>query len=357
MGNRFENRYVSALATISSKNANGLLLTNRHDIRWCCGFTGSNGILLVLVDRRIFITDGRYSIQAKEEVVGAEIIIADFDLVAELARFPVERLIIQADHVTAKYVEQLGELLPETALLLEARLLERDRASKQTFEIQCIGAALQISETVIASLRGFVERGISEQELAAEIDYRQRRAGADGISFDTIVAFGANSALPHARPSARRLAPNEPILIDTGCIVEGYASDITRNIYFGEPTSAYMSVFDVVDKAVQAALMTAQSGIPASDLDRSAREVISGAGFGTNFTHSLGHGVGLDVHEWPRISARSDETLPNNAVITIEPGIYLANEFGIRIEELVVLGSGGCQRMNGLSRDLIIVGE
>lgn len=357
MGNRFENRYVSALATISSKNANALLLTNRHDIRWCCGFTGSNGMLLVLVDRRIFITDGRYSIQAKEEVVGAEIIIADSDLATELVRFPVERLIIQADHVTANYAERLGELLPETELLLEAGLLELDRASKQTFEIECIGAALQISETVIASVPEFVARGISEKQFAAEIDYRQRRAGADGISFDTIVAFGTNSALPHARPSARRLEPNEPILIDTGCIVNGYASDITRNIFFGEPTSAYMALFDVVEKAVQAALVTARSGIAASELDRAAREVISEAGYGTYFMHSLGHGVGLNVHEWPRISARSEETLPNNAVVTIEPGIYLANQFGIRIEELVVLGRAGCQRMNGLSRDLMIVGE
>ncbi len=355
-GKRFENRYVSAQAKISSIHADGLLLTHQHDIRWCCGFTGSNGILLVLVDRCIFITDGRYSIQADEEVIGAEVVIADFDLSTELVRFPVERLIIQADHVTAAYVERLVELLPKTELLFETGLLGLERASKESFEIQCIGEALHISETAIASIPGFVERGISERQLAAEIDYRQRRAGADGIAFDTIVAFGDHSALPHARPSPRCLEPNEPILIDTGCIVNGYASDITRNIFFGEPTSSYMALFDVVEKAVQAALVTARSGITAGELDHTARKVISDAGYGQYFMHSLGHGVGLDVHEWPRVSAKSEEVLTDNAVITIEPGIYLANEFGIRIEDLVVLGHEGCQRLNGLSRDLMIMG-
>jgi len=357
MGNRFENRYASVLTTISSKNAGGLLLTNPFDIRWCCGFTGSNGTLLVLRDRQVFITDGRYTTQAKEEVVGAEIIIAERDLVNELARFAIERLIIQADHVTVEYSGLLKKLLPETEFLFETRLLAYERASKEISEIQCIEQALKISESVIASIAEFIEIGISERRLATEIDYRQLGAGAEGIAFDTIVAFGENSALPHARPSTRRLQPNEPILIDTGCIVDGYASDITRNIFFGKPTAAYTETFDIVERAVQAALNAARSSIVASELDHKARKVISDAGHGKHFTHSLGHGVGLEVHEWPRISARSRERLPDNAVITIEPGIYLADEFGIRIEDLVVLGPDGCLRLNGLSRELIIVSE
>lgn len=350
-GSRFDRIY----SRLAEEDADGILVSNLPDIRWACGFTGSNALLLVLDGSRTLITDGRYTLQAAAEVDGADLVIAESELFKELDRYSLGRLCFQSDFMTVEMHSHLRNVLPHSELVPVSQFLTDLRAAKDPFEVDDIRTALRITETVLEDIHAFIHLGMTEGVLAAEIDHRQRKSGAERIAFETIVAFGDHSALPHARPTDRKLANNENILVDTGCVINGYASDITRNYFLGAPPDEYLSVFGVVDAARESAIDQAQAGLLAKDLDSIARSRIEKAGFGEYFTHSLGHGVGLEVHEHPRIAQSSDTVLPNQAVVSVEPGIYLPDKFGVRIEDLVLLGEDSVTPLNRLSTELIVV--
>ncbi len=350
-------RRIEALLDVNECDA--VLLSNLADVRWACGFTGSSGMLLALHGTLVFVTDGRYRTQASNEVFADEVLIAETDMLDALLeildRFAVKSVIAQSDNLTVERFEKLRHLAPSIRHILRSGLLREMRASKEVEEVKQIQKALEITESVLESVLDIIRPGISERDLAAELEYRQKLSGAEGASFDTIVAFGPNGALPHARAGSRILKADEPVLIDFGCVVNGYSSDLTRTLYLGHPSDRFCAVYDVVRMAVDAAEQYACAGQLASELDRAGRETIDDAGFGKEFVHSLGHGVGLEIHEWPRINKQADDSLPMNSVITIEPGIYLPAEFGIRIEDMIVLEAGGCRRLNRTSTELIIV--
>lgn len=351
----YDARLDLVLSLAVKKGADGILISNLPDIRWACGFSGSNGLLLVLQGSRTLITDGRYTHQAGMEVVGADVLIAANDVLDEMERFSVNRLAIQSDHVTGDVRSRLEKVLLKTELRPVTHFLEHLRAEKNAEEIASIREALRISERVLEKITSLIRQGITERELAAEIDYRQRIAGAESTAFQTIVAFGENSALPHARPTERTLTHHENILVDTGCVINGFSSDITRNYFIGPPPDEYINVYEAVESARESAVNYGRTGIRADELDAAARSSIETAGYGQYFTHSLGHGVGLEVHEYPRISQSSNATLPNQAVVTIEPGIYLPEKFGVRIEDLILLEEGGATRLNTMSTELKII--
>ncbi len=359
MAYAYDNRARRIEALLDMHSADALLLSSLSDIRWACGFTGSSGLLLLVSGSSVFVTDGRYATQAAEEVFVDDIVIADNELIGVLPealnKFSILRLLIQSDHLTLERVEKLELLSPSVTQVPGSGLLRELRARKDAEEISQIQAALEITESALESALEIVQPGISEYELATELEYRQKRSGAEGASFSTIVAFGSNSALPHARAGNRVLKKGETILIDLGCLVNGYASDLTRTLFFGNPDERFLEVYDVVRRAVAAAEFSACAGQSGSQLDRAGRDVIDKAGFGKDFVHSLGHGVGLDIHEWPRINKRAHENLPLNSVLTIEPGIYLPTEFGVRIEDMIVLESEGSRRLNHTSTELVIL--
>ena len=335
------------------------LITFLPDVRWACGFTGSNGLLIVLREAAHFLTDGRYRTQAEEEVAGADVHVPGYDLVGHVAEAGLlgeaERVAFQSDHVTAARLGHLEEAFPDVGWQGVEGLLTKLVARKTDVEVERIRRAQRVTENVFEHLLVFIQPGMTEQEVAAEIVYQHLRRGASAMSFEPIVASGARSALPHARPSAKKIRSGDLVVLDFGCFLDGYASDMTRTVAVGEPGEEARKVYDVVFDAQQHALEAAQAGLTSKVLDAAARDVIERAGYGEHFPHSLGHGIGLQTHEWPSVSFRHDFALPENAAVTIEPGVYLPNQFGVRIEDIVVLREGGCDNLTSASKELAVL--
>lgn len=350
----------------------GLLLADAADIRWLTGFSGSNGLVLAARREIHLFTDGRYTEQAGREATcslvhtvqgalheaaidlakGLDTLIGQAGVMTHSTWQGIERSLSQRPDGPRYISEDDGAASGTPAVLLTLR---DARSAKDPVEVAAIRKALAITEKVVEHAVGCLHEGITERELAAEIDYRQRLAGASGPSFDTIVAFGPNSALPHARPGATRLKPGMPVLMDFGCVVDGYCSDLTRMAFFGAPGEAYLDAYRSVDAARSAAIEQARSGMTSSGLDHVARSVLADAGLEERFAHSLGHGVGLAIHEYPPVSFRSDDILPSGSVITIEPGVYIPGAWGIRIEDMIIVHEQGATRLNTTGTDLRIV--
>ena len=344
---------------IDNTNAKAALLTFLPDIRWACGFTGSNGLLLVMDGQAHFVSDGRYEAQAHQEVKGATVHIPGYNLFEYVAEEGLldgqSPVVFQADHVTVNQLDTLKDHFPDVTWRGIESLITEHVAAKSAAEIECIQKAQSITDEVFDYICDFIEPGITERELAAEIVYQHLRRGAEKMSFDPIVASGPNSAFPHARPTDRTLQPNEPVLVDMGCFRDGYASDMTRTVFLGDPTETFRAVYATVLEAQQEAIAAARAGMTGKELDAVARDVIEEAGYGDQFSHGLGHGIGLQIHEWPKLSYHVEHDLPEGATVTIEPGIYLEGKFGVRIEDIVALNATGNRRLTTADKTLIVV--
>lgn len=352
-----KSRIPRVQARIDELGADAALISFLPNVRWSCGFTGSNAQLIVHRDTAHFLSDGRYDAQAHREVSGAEVHIPGYSLLeyaSEEGLFgSAEQVILQPEHVTIQQHERLQELFPEVEWRPESELLTRHVASKDEGEIEHIRAAQRITDQVFDYLCDFIEPGQTEQEIAAEIVYQHLKRGAEKIAFEPIVASGPNTALPHVRPSRRKVQNGDLIVIDMGCFLDGYASDMTRTVAVGSPSEEAEQGYQTVLEAQKRALGAAHAGMSGKELDGVARGVIDEAGLGDYFSHGLGHGVGLQVHEWPRLSHHVDHTIPLNAVVTIEPGVYVPQRFGVRIEDLVVMREGGIDNLTASPKELI----
>jgi Xaa-Pro aminopeptidase len=308
-----------------AKGSEAVLVTFLPDVRWACGFTGSNGLLIVLPDAAHLITDGRYTTQAKNEVEYAEVHITSINLFEHAAAEGVlahsSSVLYQADRLTVSQFESVQRHFSHVTWIGADELLVHAVASKSPEEVEYMRQAQRLSEHVFEQVLNVIQLGVTEKDIAAEIVYQHMKGGAERMAFESIVASGPNGALPHARPTSRQIQSGDMVVLDFGCHLGGYASDMTRTVAVGEPGDEARSVYDVVLRAQQAALEAARAGIPSADLDAAARRVIERAGFGDYFSHGLGHGVGLQVHEWPRVSHSADYVLPVYAAVTIEPGV------------------------------------
>lgn len=344
---------------LSEHEADAILLTFLPDVRWACGFTGSNGILLIRADDAVFLTDGRYEAQAAKEVQGARVMMGGYDLLAFAAEHDVldgcNAVVYQADHVPVVILEKLRELFGDRNWIGSSDLLVREVASKHEGEIDRIREAQRLTESVFEEVLGLIHEGVTEKELAAEIVYRHLRYGAERMSFDPIVGSGPNSALPHGRPTNRRFRQGDVVLLDFGCFLDGYASDMTRTVSLGEPEPEVLAVFNLVLAAQEQAIASARSEMASKDLDAVARGIIKEGGYGEYFSHGLGHGLGLQIHEWPRVSYTVDYALPDDCAVTIEPGVYLPDRFGVRIEDIIVLRAGGCENLTRAAKEIIVL--
>lgn len=339
-----------------------LLVTQLDNVRYLTGYTGSNGIALVGPATRIFISDFRYLEQAAEEVGGAfERLTAPapqdlLDLVTDALPAGELRLGFEADHVSVQMHERLRELLPERVELVGTEaLVEMLRAVKDAEEVSRIRAATALADASFERLlrEGLVGRTEREVALALENDMRQR--GAPRASFETIVAAGAHGALPHAQPRDVEIRRGEIVVIDWGAELEGYCSDCTRTVAAGEAGEDAREVYELVLAAQLTGLKALRGGSDAREVDASARRVIEAASRGEHFGHGLGHGVGLAVHEAPRLSPRSDDKLRTGNVVTVEPGVYLPGNFGVRIEDLAIVTDDGCEVLTSIPKRLITV--
>lgn len=337
---------------LAEAGCEALLVTELANIRYLTGFSGSAAMLLVLPDRLVLSTDGRYGTQAGQElqqagvqaevVVGALVVQRD-GLVA--AAGSMARLGLEAEHVSWSQQRRMAaEWFPDAELVALEGLVEQLRRTKDEGETARLAAAAAIADEALAAVLPSLEPGLSEAEVALGLEVEMRRRGAEGVSFDTIVASGPNGAKPHHRPTARVLDQGDVLTIDFGALVDGYHSDMTRTVSLGQPASDdLLRAAAVVAEAQAAGVAAVAAGVPAKDVDRACREVIEAAGLGEAFVHGTGHGVGLHIHEAPAVSSLSADTLETGDVVTVEPGVYLPEVGGVRIEDTVVVTTGGCR--------------
>jgi Xaa-Pro aminopeptidase len=332
----------------AGKEIDGLLVSRPENIRYLSGFDGSAGYLLITAQDVILATDFRYRAQAERQAPGCQVFqtsgaIGDWfpKLVSGLE---IGRLGFEAGHVTFSLYGELSGILskaqPPVRPVPVAGLVEDLRAVKEPEEIRLITEAAAISDAAFEYAETIIRPGLSELELAWEIESFMRERGSQALPFEVIVASGPNSALPHARPSPRKLAPGEPVVIDLGARVSGYASDLSRTVCLGEADEQFKRVYDAVLGAQLAAIAVIREGMSGEEADRVARTVIEEAGYKEAFGHALGHGVGLNPHEAPRLGPGAAEPLVSGMVFTIEPGIYLDGWGGVRIEDTVVMEDG-----------------
>jgi Xaa-Pro aminopeptidase len=344
----------------------GLLITHLPNVRYLCGFTGSSGALLVTGQKPIFFTDGRYTVQAKGEVNGARIVIARKAALLAVAEWLSDhrkhlgraRIGLEGEHLTVAERARLSALLPRGFHLKQAPpLVEETRLVKDEDEIQRLRSAVLLGATLFDVALKSIRPGVSEVEVAAEMEYAARRSGADAMSFETIIASGERSALPHGRASRAKIPASGFVVCDFGVILTGYCSDTTRTVYVGRPSEEARCFYDAVRASQQAAVEAVRPGVSTGDVDQAARKVLKKEGLGRLFTHSTGHGVGLEIHEAPRVAAGQNEILKPGMVITIEPGAYIPGKWGVRIEDMVVVTENGCEVLTSTSKELITIGE
>lgn len=340
----FSRRMQALRQAMQESRLDLFLCTKRENVLYLCGFTGSAGVLLVGSEDVVFLTDGRYEIQAQQEVRGAEVEVTREELLPTACQKAVAKGVatvgFEADSLSYHGYQTLLDKVGQERVRSTSKVVEKLRTVKDDEEVEAMRAACLCVEAALRLAVAEVREGLTEKELAAQIDYQMSRSAARKPAFDTIVAFAEDAALPHASPRARPLARGEAILVDCGALLDGYCSDITRTFFLGEPGKGAAEAYQAVLCAQELGLQALQAGKKASEVDRVAREHLEGAGFGEAFNHSLGHGVGIEVHETPRLSWRDDTRLEEGMALTVEPGVYLEGLFGIRIEDLAVVRKG-----------------
>jgi Xaa-Pro aminopeptidase len=337
-------------------------VTSLTNIRYLTGFTGSAGLLLVLPQATLLVTDGRYETQSGEELaaagvaVGVEVAPAarQRDLTSSLVSAAgVTVLGLEAAHVSWARQRELAEWLEGVELVPVVGAVETLRRFKDAGELARMASAAAIADRALASVLPRLGESPTEIDFALALDTEMRSLGAAAPAFETICASGPNAAKPHHRASPRRIRAGEAVVVDFGAVVDGYRSDMTRTVWVGELADAEVRRALAVVAAAQAAgLAAVAAGVGAADVDRACREVVAGAGLGDRFVHGTGHGVGLDIHEAPSIGATSTDTLAAGHVVTVEPGVYLPGLGGVRIEDTVVVTDGGCEPLTSTPKEL-----
>ena len=357
-------RQAKLQGVLKRNRLDGLLVTHLLNIRYLCGFTGSAGALLVSETHCVLFTDGRYKEQARTEATGCRVLIgrksplvsAGQWLKANGKKPGLKVLGIEGQHLSVAEHNQLRDLVRSEVQLRQApALVEQARMVKDEEEIHRLRAAVNLGSSLFDVALKAIRPGVKEVEVAAEIEYAARRAGAEGMSFQTIIASGPRSALPHGRASTAEIPVSGFVVCDFGIILAGYCSDMTRTVHVGRPSDEQRKMYEAVREAQQAATDRVCPGARASQVDRAARQVLGRRGLGRYFRHSTGHGVGLEIHEAPRIAAVQTEVLGAGMVITIEPGVYIPDVGGVRIEDIVVVTEGGCEVLTPTSKELIVI--
>ena len=333
-----------------------MLVTKPVNVRYLTGFSGSYGALLLFHDRTIFLTDRRYEAQAAAEVAGAEIVMAGGDLIAGVVTVlgnDGEGLGFEPNGLTWGMGQRLRTSLPGRAVVPAPELVEELRVVKDEEEVASMREAARIGTTALAGLLDTLRAGMTEREVALDLELSMRRLGGDGLAFDPIVAFGEQAAEPHHRPNDRELAAGDFVKLDFGARVDGYCSDMTSTVAFGRASERQREVYQLVLRAQAAGLAALRPRVVAGEVDRACREVIADAGLGDAFVHPTGHGVGLQIHEAPWVRPGAGGSIASGTPVTVEPGVYLPGFGGVRIEDLAVVRPGGHELLTTAPRELI----
>jgi Xaa-Pro aminopeptidase len=347
-------------ALLAERELDALLVTNLVNVRWLTGFTGSNGLALVNADpthpQRLFVTDFRYLTQSAEQLDGGwrrEIAPEILPAVAKALGAGELRLGFDDASLSVKdHATLAGRLAENVELVAASGAVEQLRAVKDAGELDKIRAAAKLADAALTEVLGRGLVGRTERDVALDLEVTMRKAGAEAASFAPIVAAGEHSALPHAVPRDVAIPAGTLVTIDWGAQLDGYASDCTRTYATGELDPRDREIYEVVLRAQEISLAAVRAGAGGREVDAVAREIITAAGHGEHFGHGLGHGVGAEVHEGPRLSQRSDSTLATGQVVTVEPGVYVPGAVGVRIEDLAIVTDDGCEVLTGLPKHL-----
>jgi Xaa-Pro aminopeptidase len=347
----------------SDLGVDALLVTRLPNIRYLTGFTGSAAMLLVLPDDAVLVSDGRYGEQARTQLADAGVAarveirttMADQRAVlASVAASAAARIGLEDHDVSWAQQRELTETFGTAELVPAGGVIEELRRVKDDGEVDRIAAACAIADEAFASLLPRFAEGPTEREFALALEFAMRERGASHMSFDPIIAAGPNGAMPHSRPTDRPIGRNELIVCDFGCVVDGYCSDMTRTVSVGDPGPDARRLYDLVLASQQAGRDAVAFGIECGEIDRACRDIISDAGYGDAFSHGTGHGVGLEIHEAPRVASTATGTLLVGDVVTVEPGVYLPGVGGVRIEDTVVVTASGSRPLTHTPKDLML---
>ena len=357
--NEFRARRQALEQQMAAGKLDALVVSFGPNVRYLTGFTGSNGLVVILPGRAVFFTDPRYRIQASQEV-GCQTRVATGPILPQVAalfrRAKSRRVGFEKSRMSVEAFQILKDALPmRSSLDPVAGWIENQRMIKSPTEIDAIRRSVELNSRAFEQIAKRVRPEMRESDLAAELDYRVRRQGAEGPAFETIVAAGPRTALPHARPTTARLPTNGMVLVDMGAMLNGYASDMTRMLFLGNAAPRIKRMYAAVLEAQLAAIDAVRPGVKAQAVDRAARRVLAGHNLERAFVHSTGHGLGLEIHEPPRVGRREKTTLETGMAITIEPGVYLEGTGGVRIEDTVVVTANGCEVLTPTSKELRIV--
>lgn len=335
-----------------------LLITHLPNVRYLTGFSGSNGVVLLSEDSATLFTDSRYTIQAREQVKSAQVTVAGGALLSAVAEFllkkRVRRVGVEADSLTMAQAGSFRKVAgPKFKLEPTSGLVEGLRARKSAAEAAIVQKAASLICRVFEAILPRIQPGIRENQLAAEIEYQMRLQGAEGPSFETIVASGPRSALPHARPTPRRLRKGELVILDMGAILDGYCSDLTRTVFLGKAPRKIQGWYRGVWEAHQSARSKVRAGVECGVVDAAARLALARAGLDGFFTHSTGHGIGLEIHEGPRLAKGQKTRLQVGNIVTIEPGVYVEGVGGVRIEDDVLVTQSGHKVLTRMCGELL----
>ena len=342
---------------LGALEVDAIVVTRPANVRYLTGFTGSNGQALIAPGPGVFFTDGRYTEQSRREVPDMERVTYRQNF-AEVVRdacaaADVRRLGFEDGVLTVRTFRSLERALEGVELVPVGDEVDRERWVKDAEELEMIQAAQDATDRAFEDILDTLAVGVSERQVAQDLEHAMRRAGADGLSFETIVAFGENAAEPHHEPNHRTLEDGDIVKMDFGALWAGYHADMTRTVAFGAIGSELRKIYGVVHEAQQAGLDAVRAGATGGEVDAASRRVVEAAGYGEAFSHGLGHGVGLEVHEGPGLRRDGTDELPEGSVVTVEPGVYVPGLGGVRIEDMVVVGSDGGRAMPTSTKDLI----
>ncbi len=354
-----QSRINALIDRLSKLNVDVMIVLNLENRLYLSGFLGSNATLFIHPDKRILITDSRYTEQAKKQAKYYEIITTArpeevFYIISNVSNSLNAKCIgFEADKVTYDWYTKLSsniaaELVPLTGIIEDLRSIKDD------YEIELIKKAQSITDQAFLKILDYIKPGISEVDIASELCYYMAKSGCQ-VAFETIVASGPNGSMPHARPTNRKIQNGDFVTVDFGCKYNGYCSDMTRTVAVGSISEEMRKVYDSVLNAQQLALGAVHEGVKGNDIDRIARNYISNAGYGGYFGHGLGHSLGLEVHEEPRFSKYCEEVIKSGMCLSVEPGIYLPGKFGVRIEDIIKVTENGCYNFTNSPKELIIL--
>ncbi len=338
-------------------NIDGVLIVSEINRRYFTSFNSSDGVLLATKNGSVFLTDSRYIEEAQNKVSCCEVVElkkASEQLPELCKKLGVKVLMVESDRLTVSELKAYRKMLKGILLTTVGtdKLIDELRTVKNNYELEAVIKAQRIAEKAYEHILGFIKEGVTEREIALQLDFFMLRNGAEAISFETIAISGTNTSKPHGVPTDKKVCSGDFVTLDYGAVVNGYHSDMTRTIAVGEVSDEQVKVYNIVLEAQLRALAALKEGVKCSDADAAAREYINENGYGEYFRHSTGHGVGLEIHEKPALSPKNDKRLQVGNIVTVEPGIYIPGKFGVRIEDMAIITKENCENLTKIAKNL-----